>query len=90
MINTQDFGLKGKHKRRDTKAIQKALNAARYGEHTVYIPSGTYYISKALVIYNHTTLILEDDTILQRHSRDALLKMVKIWFLSWISRKWAY
>ena len=84
------FGLKGKHKRRDTKAIQKALNAARYGEHTVYIPSGTYYISKALVIYNHTTLILEDDTILQRHSRDALLKMVKIWFLSWISRKWAY
>ena len=74
MINAQDFGLKGKHKRRDTKAIQKALNAARYGEHTVYIPSGTYYISKALVIYDHTTLILEDDTILQRHSRDALLK----------------
>ena len=74
MINAQDFGLKGKHKRRDTKAIQKALNAARYGEHTVYIPSGTYYISKALVIYDHTTLILEDDTILQRHSRDAMVK----------------
>ncbi|MEJ7175343.1 pectate lyase, partial [Staphylococcus caprae] len=37
LINAQDFGLKGKHKRRDTKAIQKALNAARYGEHTVYI-----------------------------------------------------
>ena len=89
MINAQDFGLKGKHKRRDTKAIQKALNAARYGEHTVYIPSGTYYISKALVIYDHTTLILEDDTILHV-TRDALLKMVKIWFLSWISRKWAY
>ncbi|WP_368883989.1 glycosyl hydrolase family 28-related protein, partial [Staphylococcus haemolyticus] len=52
LINAQDYGLKGCNKRKDTKAIQRALNKARYGEHTVLIPSGTYYISKALIIYD--------------------------------------
>ncbi|MDN8760021.1 pectate lyase, partial [Staphylococcus aureus] len=56
------------------KAIQRALNKARYGEHTVFIPSGTYHISKALIIYGATTLLLEDDTTLLRCGKDALLK----------------
>ena len=37
LINAQDYGLKGCNKRKDTKAIQRALNKARYGEHTVHI-----------------------------------------------------
>ena len=74
LINAQDYGLKGCNKRKDTKAIQRALNKARYGEHTVLIPSGTYYISKALIIYDSTTLLLEDDTTLLRCDKDALLK----------------
>ncbi|UUY79790.1 glycoside hydrolase family 55 protein [Staphylococcus haemolyticus] len=74
LINAQDYGLKGCNKRKDTKAIQRALNKARYGEHTVLIPSGTYYISKALIIYDSTTLLLEDDTTLLRCGKDALLK----------------
>ena len=64
LINAQDYGLKGCNKRKDTKAIQRALNKARYGEHTVLIPRA-YYISKALIIYDSTTLLLEDDTTLQ-------------------------
>ena len=46
LINAQDYGLKGCNKRKDTKAIQRALNKARYGEHTVLIP----------VSYTHLTL----------------------------------
>ncbi|MCJ1655994.1 glycoside hydrolase family 55 protein [Staphylococcus sp. NRL 16/872] len=74
IINAQDYGLKGKNKRKDTKAIQRALNAAKDGEQTVYIPKGTYHIGKALVIYDSTTLLLEDETVLLRCSKDALLK----------------
>ncbi|UDI77910.1 pectate lyase [Staphylococcus taiwanensis] len=74
LINAQDYGLTGHNKRKDTKAIQQALNKAKYGEHTVLIPSGTYHIGKALIIYDSTTLLLEDDTTLLRCSKDALLK----------------
>lgn len=74
LINAQDYGLTGYNKRKDTKAIQKALNKAKHGEHTVYIPSGTYHIGKALIIYDSTTLLLEEDTTLLRCSKDALLK----------------
>ena len=35
-INAKDFGLKGKSKYKDTRAIQKALNYAKKGRHTVY------------------------------------------------------
>ena len=86
LINAQDYGLKGCNKRKDTKAIQRALNKARYGEHTVLIPSGTYYISKALIIYDSTTLLLEDDTTLLRCGKDALLKYHKVIFILKVER----
>ncbi|MCF7595654.1 glycoside hydrolase family 55 protein [Staphylococcus warneri] len=73
-INVKDFGAEGHNKVKDTKAIQKALNRAKNGEHTVYIPKGTYHIGKALVIYGSTTLLLDDETVLLRYSKDALLK----------------
>lgn len=73
-INAKDFGLKGKSKYKDTRAIQKALNYAKKGRHTVYIPKGTYYIRKALVIYDSTTLLLDEGAILLRQGKDALLK----------------
>ena len=73
-INAKDFGLKEKSKYKDTRAIQKALNYAKKGRHTVYIPKGTYYIRKALVIYDSTTLLLEEGATLLRKGKDALLK----------------
>lgn len=75
LINAADFGLKGESKYKDTKAIQKALNYAKHGEHTVFIPKGTYHIRKALVIYDSTTLLLDDEAVLLRVGKDALLKM---------------
>jgi parallel beta-helix repeat protein len=41
-LNVRDFGAKGNGKSDDTKAIQKALNAAGKTEGTVYVPAGVY------------------------------------------------
>lgn len=47
----------------DTAAIQASLDAAKgTGGATVQIPAGKYYISKTLVIYSDTTLLLAPDT----------------------------
>ena len=73
-IYAKDYGLTGECPRKDTRAIQRALNAGRYVPTTVFIPKGTYYITRALVIHAHTTLILDDDTVLIRKSNDTLLK----------------
>lgn len=35
-INAKDFGLKGKSKYKDTRAIQKALNYAKRQTHCLY------------------------------------------------------
>lgn len=75
IINASGFGLKGESKYKDTRAIQKALNYAKKdGAHTVFIPNGTYYIRKALVIYDSTTLLLDEGAKLVRKGKDALLK----------------
>lgn len=75
IINARDFGLKGGHKFRDTFALQRALNyAKKHPGTTIYIPKGVYHIAKALVIYQSTTLWLDDEAVLLRKGRDALLK----------------
>ncbi|WP_251519068.1 MULTISPECIES: glycosyl hydrolase family 28-related protein [Staphylococcus] len=75
MINAKEFGLKGKNKRADTRALQRALNyAKKHGNTEIYIPAGEYHIRKALVIYARTSLILDDNAVLKRCGKDALLK----------------
>ncbi|TGU98209.1 pectate lyase, partial [Mesorhizobium sp. M8A.F.Ca.ET.173.01.1.1] len=67
--------LKGKHKWADTRAIQKALKYARdHKNTTIYIPKGEYHIRRPLVIYDSTTLILDDEAVLKRVGKDTLLK----------------
>ncbi|MGD3158180.1 glycosyl hydrolase family 28-related protein [Staphylococcus cohnii] len=75
IINAMHFGLKGKHKWADTRAIQKALKYARNHKNTtIYIPKGEYHIRRPLVIYDSTTLILDDEAVLKRVGKDTLLK----------------
>lgn len=74
VINVLDFGATTQNKWRDTIGIQRALNQAKKGPVTVYIPAGTYHIIKALKIYAGTTLMLDKDATLLRTGRDALLK----------------
>lgn len=46
-IDARDFGLKGQSTKKDTAALQKALNFAKkhFGT-TVNVPNGEYYIKK--------------------------------------------
>lgn len=73
-INVREFGAKGRNILTDTLGIQRALNCAKHGPVEIYIPEGTYYIGKELIIYAHTTLILHKDAVLRRLSPGALLK----------------
>jgi polygalacturonase len=74
-IDAREFGLTGHNAKKDTAALQKALNFAKkhFGT-TINVPNGEYYIKKALVIYAGTTLKLENNTVLKRQGKDALIK----------------
>ncbi|WP_436861162.1 glycosyl hydrolase family 28-related protein [Staphylococcus caeli] len=75
IINAKQFGLKGNSKYKDTRAMQKALNYAKKHEGTtIYIPAGEYHICKPLVIYNDTTIQLDENAILKRLGKDTILK----------------
>lgn len=73
-INVLSFGATTQNRWRDTIGIQRALNQAKKGPITVYIPPGTYHIMKALKIYEGTTLLLDKGATLLRTGRDALIK----------------
>lgn len=75
IINPIHFGLTGRHKHKDTKALQRALNLAKkHPGSIIYIPAGTFYIKRALTIFEGTTLFLNENAVLQRHGKDTLLK----------------
>ncbi|GGI42353.1 glycosyl hydrolase family 28-related protein [Mammaliicoccus stepanovicii] len=73
-INVRDYGARGRFGLLDTIGIQLALFEARKGPVTVYIPKGEYHLMYELVIYQHTTLILDDEAVLIRKSKTAMLK----------------
>ncbi|MCE4957454.1 glycosyl hydrolase family 28-related protein [Macrococcoides caseolyticum] len=73
-INILDYGAKGRNAIFDTIALQRALNQAKKEPVEVYVPKGTYYICKELVIYGHTYLHLHPDAVLRRMSPFAMLK----------------
>ena len=73
-INVKNYGARGRCGLRDTIGIQLALLQAKKGPVTIYIPKGEYHIIYELVIYEHTTLILDDEAVLIRKSPTAMLK----------------
>ncbi|TDM12084.1 glycosyl hydrolase family 28-related protein [Macrococcus lamae] len=73
-INVKNYGAQGRNVLFDTIGIQHALNEAKKGPVEVYVPAGTYYIGKELVIYAHTTLVLHEQAVLRRMSPFAMLK----------------
>jgi hypothetical protein len=50
----KDFGAEGQNKVKDTKAIQKALNKAKNGEHTLTVH--LCYIS--IILFHHLKAVL--------------------------------
>lgn len=71
-----DYGADGSDTEDDSSAFIAALDLARTSEEliTVYVPAGTYYISKGLSIYSDTSLLLDDDaTIISTNPQGAML-----------------
>ncbi|MBL8028320.1 MAG: glycoside hydrolase family 28 protein, partial [Fibrobacteres bacterium] len=65
IFNIREFGVVGDGKKKDTAAIQSAIDAcAKAGGGTVYCPPGTYLIG-TLVLKNRLTLHLESGCVLQ-------------------------
>ena len=67
-VTDAQFGAKGDDMKADAEAIQKALDKARITSETitVYIPDGTYYLDKYLIIYSNTRLVLADNALIKR------------------------
>ena len=64
--NVTDYGANGTDSTTDNEEINEALEeCGQAGGGTVYIPSGTYYLKKTLVIYSNTTLKLDNTTVLK-------------------------
>ena len=74
-INAKDFGLKEKVNIRIQERF-KSIKLRKKADTLFIYLKGTYYIRKALVIYDSTTLLLEEGATLLRKGKDALLKMV--------------
>jgi Pectate lyase superfamily protein len=47
-LNVKDFGAKGDGRTDDTAAIQALLNAHPNGQRIIYLPNGTYLVSKTI------------------------------------------
>ena len=66
-VKVTDYGANGSDSSDDWRAIQDALDLGQEATAdkplTVTIPSGTYYVSRALRIYSNTTLIADGATI---------------------------
>lgn len=48
VLNVQEFGVKGDGRTDDTAAIQAVLNAHPNGQRIIYLPNGTYLVSKTI------------------------------------------
>ncbi len=59
-LNVRDFGAAGNGKSDDTKAINAGINAAYKSGKTLYLPSGTYLISKPIRFTGHGLRIIGD------------------------------
>jgi Pectate lyase superfamily protein len=56
ILNVKDFGAEGDGRTDDTNALQEALNTGSNGDTILYIPNGTYKVSKRLHFYRHLTV----------------------------------
>lgn len=56
-------------------SIQKCLNMAKSSSGTtvVYIPSGTYNISKTLTVYSNTKIVMDSGTVLKQGTSNVVL-----------------
>ena len=59
VLNVKSLGAKGDGETDDTEVIQHAVNLANTTGKTVYLPVGTYIITKPIAVYGETKIIGE-------------------------------
>ncbi len=74
-VSVTSYGADGSDKKDDSDAFIKALGVSHTGATlTVNVPAGTYYISKPLIIYSDTKLILnENATVVRTDLKNCML-----------------
>ncbi|MFC0710934.1 glycosyl hydrolase family 28-related protein [Azorhizophilus paspali] len=78
--NVKDFGARGDGKKDDTKAIQKAIDAAyKAGGGTVYLPSGEYRVSGGDDASDGALLIKSNVYIVGAGMGETVIKLVNGW-----------
>jgi hypothetical protein len=75
VVNVRDFGARGDGITDDTAAIQAALNAYPNGKRIIYLPNGTYLVSRTLSWPAGTPGTGDEykNTILQGQSQDGVV-----------------
>ena len=67
-VNIVNYGAVPNDSKCDDAAIQKALDKASKINGTVYIPKGTWYLSKTLLISSNTVVNADSHAVIKRHS----------------------
>ncbi len=72
VIDVSEYGVSGADDVDDTESLRKILLLGKDNKShiTIKIPQGNYYLSKQLMIYSNTTLILDDNAIMERLDDD--------------------
>jgi hypothetical protein len=78
-INVADFGTSGNGTTDDTDALQAAIDTATTGG-TVWFPSGTYLITRPLVVSHGRTMLDGNGTLLAGLENAPLLRFLNVSF----------
>lgn len=76
-VSVEEYGARGTDTKDDTTAIQNAVNSVKASGGTVYIPKGTYYVSRSLVIPSFVTLTGEGSAAVVLKAKKAVDSLVK-------------
>lgn len=76
ILNVKDFGALGDGVNDDGAAFQKALDTAPLDKQKVFIPAGTYFIDRTLLVHNDTEIYGDgEESILLRGNTKSFVPM---------------
>lgn len=77
LISIVNYGAVPNDNKCDDVAIQKAMNKASKVNGTVYIPKGTWYLSKTLLISSNTAVNADSQAVIKRHPDYYFINLIR-------------